>query len=43
LTAEIAQLCRCLLAGHLHSGNGWSVASYLGNVEAKLRNQREHY
>jgi hypothetical protein len=43
LTAEIAQLRHCLLAGHLHSGDGWSAVSYLGKVEAKLRHPREHY
>jgi hypothetical protein len=43
LIAEIAQLRRCLFAGHLHSGDGWSAVSYLGKVEAKLRNPREHY
>ena len=43
LTAEIAQLRRCLFAGHLHSGDGWSAVSYVGKVEAKLRNPREHY
>jgi hypothetical protein len=43
LTAEIAQLRRCLLAGHLYAGDGWSAVSYLGKVEAKLRHPREHY
>jgi hypothetical protein len=43
LTAEAAQLRRCLFAGHLHAADGWSAVSYLGKVEAKLRNPREHY
>ncbi len=43
LTAETVQLRRCLFAGHLHSSDGWSAVSYLGKVEAKLRNPREHY
>jgi hypothetical protein len=43
LTAEAAQLRRCLFAGHLYTGDGWSAVSYLGKVEAKLRNPREHY
>lgn len=43
LTAEIAQLRRCLFAGHLHSSDGWSAVSYLGKVETKLRSPREHY
>ena len=29
--------------GHLFSADGWSALSYLGKVEAKLRNPREHY
>jgi hypothetical protein len=43
LIAEAAQLRRCLLAGHLSSGDGWSAGSYLQKVEAKLRHPREHY
>lgn len=43
LSAEAAQLRRCLLAGHLYSGDGWSAGSYLLNVEAKLRHPRDHY
>jgi hypothetical protein len=43
LIAEAAQLRRCLLAGHLYSGDGWSAGSYLQKVEAKLRHPREHY
>ena len=43
LTAEAEQLRRCLFAGHLHAADGWSGVSYLGKVEAKLRNPREHY
>jgi hypothetical protein len=43
LLAEAAQLRRCLFAGHLHSGDGWSAVTYLGKVEAKLRHPREHY
>ena len=43
LTADSAQLRRCLFAGHLHSGDGWSGVAYLGKVEAKLRHPREHY
>jgi hypothetical protein len=43
LTAEVAQLRRCLFAGHLHAKNGWNGVAYLGKVEARLRNPREHY
>jgi hypothetical protein len=43
LMAEAAQLRRCLHAGHLHSGDGWSAQSYLQKVEANLRHPREHY
>jgi hypothetical protein len=43
LIAEAAQLRRCLFAGHLFSSDGWNPLAYLGKVEAKLRNPREHY
>ena len=43
LMAEAEQLRRCLLAGHLYSGDGWSPLSYLQQVEGKLRHPREHY
>ena len=43
LTAEAAQLRRCLFDGHLFTGDGWSPATYLGKVEAKLKEPREHY
>lgn len=43
LMAEAEQLRRCLFAGHLYSGDGWSPLSYLQKVEAKLRHPREHY
>jgi hypothetical protein len=43
LAAEAAQLRRCLFAGHLYATDGWSAVSYLGKVEAKQRNPREHY
>lgn len=43
LAAEAAQLRRCLFAGHLYAADGWSAVSYLGKVEAKRRNPREHY
>ncbi len=43
LMAEAAQLRRCLFAGHLSSGDGWSPVTYLDKVEAKLRHPREHY
>ena len=43
LIAEAAQLRRCLLAGHLYSGDGWSAGSYLQQVERKLQRPREHY
>jgi hypothetical protein len=43
LIAEANQLRRCLWEGHLFSADGWSALSYLGKVEAKLRNPREHY
>lgn len=42
LTAELAQLRRCLFAGHLHATDGWNAITYLGKLEAKLRNPREH-
>lgn len=41
--AELAQLRRCLLAGHLSSGDGWSPLWHLQKVQARLRNPREHY
>ena len=43
LMAEAEQLRQCLLAGHLHTSNGWSAGAYLQQVEAKLRQPREHY
>ena len=43
LIAEADQLQHCLLAGHLHTSNGWSAGAYLQQVEAKLRQPREHY
>ena len=43
LAAEREQLRRCLSAGHLYSGDGWNPLTYLGKVEAKLRNPAEHY
>lgn len=43
LTAEAAQVRRCLFAGHLYGGNAWSPLAYLHKVEAKLRRPREHY
>jgi len=43
LAAEAAQLRHCLFAGHLHTENGWSGVAYLGKVEARLRNPREHH
>jgi hypothetical protein len=43
LIAEAEQLRRCLFAGHLHTGSGWSAGAYLLKVEAKLRQPREHY
>ena len=43
LTAEAAQLRRCLFAGHLAAGDGWNPVTYLGQVEARLRRPREHY
>jgi hypothetical protein len=43
LAAEAAQLRRCLFAGHLYAADGWSAVTYLGKVEAKRRNPREHY
>jgi hypothetical protein len=43
LSAEAAQLRRCLFAGHLHTGDGWSAGAYLQQVEARLRKPREHY
>lgn len=43
LMAEAGQLRRCLFDGHLFSGDGWSPVTYLGNVEAKLKEPREHY
>ena len=42
LTAELGQLRRCLFAGHLHATDGWNATTYLGRVEARLRNPREH-
>ena len=42
LTAELGQLRRCLFAGHLHATDGWNATTYLGKVEARLRNPREH-
>jgi hypothetical protein len=43
LIAEAEQLRRCLFAGHLYTGNGWSAGAYLQKVEARLRQPREHY
>lgn len=43
LVSEAEQLRRCLLAGHLHSSDGWSAGAYLMQVEARLRNPQEHY
>ena len=43
LMAEVAQLRRCLFEGHLFTGDEWSPVAYLGKVEAKLRQPREHY
>jgi hypothetical protein len=43
LIAEADQLRQCLFAGHLHTGKGWSAGAYLQQVEAKLRQPREHY
>ena len=43
LMAEVAQLRRCLLGGHLFSSDGWNPVEHLGKVEAKLRSPREHY
>jgi hypothetical protein len=43
LLSEAGQLRRCMLAGHLHSTDGWSAAAYLMKVEARLRNPQEHY
>ena len=43
LLSEAEQLRRCLMAGHLHSGDGWSAGAYLMKVEARLRNPQEHY
>lgn len=43
LLSEAEQLRRCLLAGHLHSSDGWSAGAYLMKVEARLRNPQEHY
>jgi len=43
LTAEAAQVRRCLFAGHMNSGSDWSPLGYLNAVEAKLRRPREHY
>jgi hypothetical protein len=43
LTAELAQLRRCLLDGHMFTGDGWNAAAYIGTVDAKLRHPREHY
>ena len=35
LIAEAEQLRRCLFAGHLHTGSGWSAGAYLLKVEAE--------
>ena len=43
LIAEADQLRRCLFGGHLHTGRDWSAGAYLQQVEAKLRQPREHY
>jgi len=43
LEAEIAQLRRCRLAGHLYASDDWNPVVYLGQVEAKLRHPHEHY
>ena len=43
LRSEAEQLRRCLLAGHLHSSDGWNAGAYLVRVEARLRNPQEHY
>lgn len=43
LTAEAEQLRRCLAKGHLHSSDGWNAGAYLMQLEARLRNPREHY
>jgi hypothetical protein len=43
LIAEAEQLQHCLHAGHLYTSNGWSAGAYLQQVEAKLRQPREHY
>lgn len=43
LAAEAAQLRHCLFDGHLHTGSAWSAGAYLQQVEARLRNPREHY
>jgi hypothetical protein len=42
LRAEAALLRRCLLAGHLHAADGWNAPGYLGRLEGRLRNPREH-
>ena len=42
LTAETAQLRRCLFAGHLHAADGWNATTYLGRLEGRLRNPRKH-
>ncbi len=43
LNAEAEQLRRCLFAGHLHTGSGWSAGAYLLKVEAQMRQPREHH
>ena len=42
LTAEAAQVRRCLFAGHLYTGDDWSPHAYLQAIEARLRSPREH-
>ncbi len=43
LSAELAELERCLQAGHLHAADGWNAGRYVKQIEAKLRKPREHY
>ena len=43
LEAEVEQLRRCLSAGHLFTNSGWNALEYLGKVEKKMKNPREHY
>jgi hypothetical protein len=43
LEAEVKQLRECMLKSHLFATDGWNSLAYLGAVEAKLRNPREHY